>query len=521
LPHLHFAPQVNGVPFEPFAGACRAGVSNWIAQPPFRSDLYVREFVVSSQDFNTWDGYPFDTTRTGTFVTGTQRLGFWMVFGNGESMTSIQARVLRPNGSIVRESVRGTINGIRNPFYFFRYTAIPLDVPGTWQIEVLINDQVFVRAPFTVLSQGPIVNRPPGGVQAAFDPPAPVASDVVFCRVTQPSFFLDPDYDLPRFRYVWRVNGSIIRDVVSAALSDAIPHGSAKTADTLTCTVTPSDGVANGPATTASVVISAPGAAADNLLNISTRLRVQTGDSVLIGGMIATGSAQKKILIRAVGPSLGALGVQGTLADTTLELFSGNTKLAENDNWRTGGQEAEIQATTIPPSHELEAALIATLDPNQGYTAVVRGKDNATGIAVVEAYDLDQAADSQLANISTRGFVETGDNVLIAGFILGGDGRGGATVAVRALGPSLANSGVPNPLLNPTLEIVNSNGVRQESNNDWKECEQADIEAVGLQPSDDRESTILAKLSPGPYTAIVRGLNSTTGVALVEVYNLR
>jgi hypothetical protein len=242
---------------------------------------------------------------------------------------------------------------------------------------------------------------------------------------------------------------------------------------------------------------------------------------VLIGGMIATGSAPKKVLIRAIGPSLGALGVQGALADTTLELFTGSTKLAENDNWRTGGHEAEIQATTIPPSHDLESALIATLDPNQGYTAVVRGKDNTTGIAVVEAYDLDQAADSQLANISTRGFVETNDNVLIAGFILGGDRKGGATVAVRALGPSLAKSGVSDPLLNPTLEIVNSNGVRQESNNDWKECEQAEIETIGLQPSDDRESTILAKLSPGPYTAIVRGLNNTTGVALVEVYNLR
>lgn len=519
-PHLHFTSYYNWVAFESFAGSCRGGISNWVAQPVFRTDPYLREFVITNDDLTGWKGPNFDTSRTGTFYTGTRTVRFWFWLANAKSVTKYQIRYLRPDGSVAVDGAPGPLNGGRDPAYYFNYT-VNLNVPGTWHIEVLFNDQLFTRAPFTVISSGEIVNRPPGGVQAAFDPPAPIAGDVIFCRVTLPTFFLDPDYALPRFRYVWKVNGAVVRDVANAALSDAIPRNSADTGDTITCTVTPSDGIADGPSTTASVTIAAATAVADNLLNISTRLGVATGDRVLIAGMIATGAEPKKVLLRAIGPSLATTGVQDALPDTTLDLFSGETLVATNDDWNTSAQRAEIEASGIAPASSVESALIATLEPNQPYSAVLRGKDGATGIALVEAYDLEQGAPAQLANISTRGFIETGERVLIAGFIIGGERSGGATVAVRALGPSLANGGVANPLANPELQIFDGNGVLRSVNDDWKECQRAEITATGLQPSNDRESTIIAKLPPGPYTALVRSNTGNSGVGLVEVYNLK
>lgn len=524
-PHLHFQPEANGAAFEPFAGACRAGVSNWITQPSFRTDLYLREFVITGQDLGAWPGYPVDTSRTGQFTAVTQRVGFWMSVGNGESVTSLQARYLRPDGTENRATPRFTFPGgaSRNAYFNAYFNNVVLDVAGTWRIEILVNDQVFTQAPFTVLSSGPIVNRPPAGVQAVFDPPAPVAADVVFCRLTPSSFFLDPDYDLPRFRYLWKVNNVVVRDTVSAALSDAIPRNTAQSGDTLSCTVTPSDGVADGPTSTLSVAIATPAGVADRLQNISTRMLVQTGDNALIGGFILAGTDPKQVIIRAIGPSLSDFGVQGALADPTLELRDGTGQLlAENDDWRTGGQEAEIIATTIPPSNNFESAIVRTLPANNAsYTAIVRGKNGTTGVGLVEVYDLGASANSRMANISTRGFVETGDNAMIGGFIIGNVNHGGGRVVVRAIGPSLGNFGIPNPLLDPVLEIRDSNGVLLRTNDDWRECQETEIQAIGLAPSDNRESTVLATLTPGAYTGIVRGKNNTTGVALVEVYNLQ
>ena len=156
------------------------------------------------------------------------------------------------------------------------------------------------------------------------------------------------------------------------------------------------------------------------------------------------------------------------------------------------------------------------------YTAVVRGKNNATGIAVVEAYDLDQAVNSELANISTRGFVETGNNVLIGGFIAG---NGLTKIIVRAIGPSLANAGIANPLQDPTLELRDVNGGLLRSNDDWKiredgSSQQAEIEATTIPPTNNSESALVQTVIPGNYTAVVRGKNNTTGIAVVEVYSL-
>ena len=260
-----------------------------------------------------------------------------------------------------------------------------------------------------------------------------------------------------------------------------------------------------------------PTATPSQLLNISTRLRVQTGDNALIGGVIITGTDPKRVIIRGIGPSLAQF-FTGSLADPTLELNQGGALLAMNDNWRTD-QEAEIEATGIPPSNDLEGAIVRTLTPG-AYTAILRGNGNTTGIGVVEAYDLDLAANSRLANISTRGFVETGDNVMIGGLIIGPADGASATIVVRAIGPSLTGSGVPDALQDPILELHDSNG-NVTTNDNWRETQETEIQAAGLAPSDDRESAILATLVPGSYTAIVRGVNSATGNGLVEVYHLQ
>ncbi len=257
------------------------------------------------------------------------------------------------------------------------------------------------------------------------------------------------------------------------------------------------------------------GAGAATLLNISTRLAVEAGDNVLIGGFIISGTEPKNVIVRAIGPALGNFGIPNFLADPTLEL-NGNGLVVTNDNWKDT-QESEIEATGLAPTNDLESAIVATLDPG-AYTAIVRGVNDGTGVGLVETYDLDPAAGS-LANISTRGFVNTGDNVMIGGFILG-DGDD-ATVLVRAIGPSLTSFGVAGALQDPTLELRDGSGTLLATNDDWKDSQQAEIEATGLAPSDEAESAILAALLPGGYTAIVRGALDTTGVGLVEVYHLR
>lgn len=275
------------------------------------------------------------------------------------------------------------------------------------------------------------------------------------------------------------------------------------------------------PASPDAIVLLTP---SGQLLNISTRLRVQTGDNVLIGGFIITGTDAKKILIRGIGPSLANAGITNALGDTTLELYQGTTLLASNDNWKIrsdgSSQQAEIEATTIPPTNDLESAILRSLAPGS-YTAVLRGKNNLTGIGVVESYDLDQAANSKLANIATRGFVDTNDNVMIGGLIVGGHNGSSARVLVRAIGPSLTAFGVPGALSDPILELRDGNGTKVAVNDNWKDGQQAEIQATTLAPTNDLESAVLTTLPAGNYTAIVRGFNNTTGVGLVEVYNVQ
>ncbi|CAA9258002.1 MAG: hypothetical protein AVDCRST_MAG42-2575 [uncultured Chthoniobacterales bacterium] len=255
------------------------------------------------------------------------------------------------------------------------------------------------------------------------------------------------------------------------------------------------------------------------LLNISTRAQVEQGENVLIGGFIISGSDPKRVLLRAIGPSLSSRGVQGALQNPTLDLFRGNELVTSNNDWKQS-QQAEIEATGIPPTNDAESAIIRTLSAGT-YTAIVRGVNNSSGVALVEAYDLDQAATSRLGNLSTRAFVQTGEKVLIGGVIVGPVGSTETRVLVRAIGPSLSAAGVSAPLQDPTLELFDGNGAPVAANDNWKETQQAEIAATGIPPSDDRESAILRSLRAGNYTAVVRGKAETTGVGLVEVYNVQ
>jgi hypothetical protein len=247
--------------------------------------------------------------------------------------------------------------------------------------------------------------------------------------------------------------------------------------------------------------------------NISTRLLVATGDNVLIGGFIVTGTHAKEVLLRAIGPSLT---LPGKLANPMLELHDDTGAIiASNDDWQTNANEQEIIDTGIAPTDPLESALLITLEQG-AYTAIVRGVNNGTGIGLVEAYDLDLTTDAKLANISTRGLVQTGDNVMIGGFIV--PGPDDENVIVRAIGPSLPITGT---LSDPTLELHKPDGSILASNDNWRDTQEDAIIATGIPPTDDAESAIVATLTPGPYTAIMRGVGGTTGIALVEVYGLK
>jgi len=264
-------------------------------------------------------------------------------------------------------------------------------------------------------------------------------------------------------------------------------------------------------------LLAPPAFAISSAVNLSTRLVVQTGDNVLIGGFIVYGSGQKKIAIRALGPSLS---LSGKLSDPLVELHDATgATTASNDNWKSS-QQAEISALGLAPGNDLESALIATIDPG-AYTVVVKGVNNATGVAVMEIYDLDpDGSPARLANLSTRGDVLTGDNVMIGGFIVRGDVP--KRMLMRARGPSLFLNGAPIPgrLMDPGMELRDANGALIRGNDNWRTDQQAEIAASSIAPTDDHEPAIVWTLAPGSYTTIVNGTNNSTGIALIEMYDL-
>jgi len=191
-----------------------------------------------------------------------------------------------------------------------------------------------------------------------------------------------------------------------------------------------------------------------------------------------------------------------------------------NDNWIDDPAEAAlISATGIAPSNDLESAILVSLEPG-AYTGIVRGRGDSAGVALIEVYDLDQAVDGKLGNISTRAFVGSASEIVIAGFILGNN-SGDDRIVIRGLGPSLFGAGVPDALANPTLQLRDSNGAVRAMNNDWQDdpMQAAELATAGLAPTDPSEAAMAVGLSPGLYTALLSGVNDTTGVALVEVYD--
>lgn len=348
-----------------------------------------------------------------------------------------------------------------------------------------------------------------------------IFSDVDFPNVTSIEYFDTVGRSLGKF-FAPAIAGNQTISFVGASFIDALVRSVVITTGTHPLALGNDDGGTKDLVVMDDFIYGEPFAAPAQLLNMSTRARVLTGDQVSIDGFIIIGTQGKNILLRGIGPSLLGKGVPGTLLDPVIELHSGSTTLNTNDNWKTDdvsgtSQQTIIQNTGLAPTDDRESALLVSLAPG-AYTTVLRGKNNTTGVGVVEIYDLSQSTASALGNISGRAFVDTGDNVVIGGFISGGGGGAASKIVVRGLGPSLAASGVPSPLQDPILDLFDSNGTKIQTNDNWRDTQQTEIQGTGLAPTDDRESAISGVVAAGAYTAILRGKNNTTGVGLIEIY---
>jgi hypothetical protein len=306
----------------------------------------------------------------------------------------------------------------------------------------------------------------------------------------------------------------------------ATPTATATAAPTATATATPmATATATATATPNPTATAIPTATPSptpipnsHLANISTRMRVEAGDDVLIAGFIIQGSGNKRILIRGVGPSLAAFGISDPLQDPILELNgAGGDLVTGNDNWPENSNAAEITASGLAPSDHNESALLLTVAPGS-YTAVLRGRNDSTGTGLVEVYDLDADGPAKIVNLSTRGFVLTGDNVMIGGLII--TGNESSQLVLRGIGPSLSQFGVPNVLADPLLELHDGNGSLIVANNNWQDMQEVALRDTGLAPSNDLESAIFISVTPGNYTAILKSANDGTGNGLIEVYKI-
>ncbi len=312
----------------------------------------------------------------------------------------------------------------------------------------------------------------------------------------------------------------------ATATATATPKATATATPTATATATPA---ATATATPVATATSTPNATPAPLVgNVSTRLPVGTGDDALIEGFIVQGPAgsTKKIVVRAIGPSLSQFGIADALANPTLEIHDASGAIvASNNDWKitqtggliTGDQFAEISASGVSPGNDLESAIIVPLAPGS-YTAVVRGAGNTTGTGVVDAFDLEAGSTARLANIATRGLVQPGDKLMIGGFIVQ---NGPVKVVVRAIGPSLVQFGISNALPDTSLQLRDQQGDIVLENDDWKTSQQQELENTGLQPTHDLEAALVTTIQPGQYTAQVRGKGNASGVGVVQVYFLQ
>jgi uncharacterized delta-60 repeat protein len=315
----------------------------------------------------------------------------------------------------------------------------------------------------------------------------------------------------------WAPNDFADKTILLPIADDNLFEGNEK----LNLQIVPLSGAVSGPPSTAELTIvdndvSAPAKA----LNISTRLRAETGDNVMIAGFIITGDASKSVVLRGMGPVLGSFGINDFLADPVVDLRGPGGPIVINNNWKDT-QRAQIEGTVFQPGDDRESVIMATLPP-ASYTAILTGNNNTTGVGLIEVYDNNSAADSQLANISTRGLVQGSNSVMIGGFILGGN-SGSSRIAVRGIGPSLAQVGLSNVLTNPTLELHDGNGATLIANDDWEtdSASAGQLSANGLAPSSPKEAGIFASLPAGVFTAILAGKDGGSGIGLIEIFNLQ
>jgi hypothetical protein len=291
---------------------------------------------------------------------------------------------------------------------------------------------------------------------------------------------------------------------------------------TATATATPTaTATATATPTATATATATPTPAAPQSQNISTRLKVDTGDKIMIAGFIIQGNQSKSVLLRGMGPSLAAFGIQGVLLDPVLELRNSNSSITTNDNWVDNPQRSLFEGGPFQPSDNRESVVLGTLAAGN-YTALLTGKNNTAGVGIVEVYDRDPAADAQLANISTRGFVQAGENVMIGGFILGGS-TNNTRIALRGVGPSLAQFGLNPVLADPTLELHDANGATLVANDNWTDdaTSAALLSANGLGLGDTKEAGIFTSLPAGQFTVVLAGKNGGIGIGLIEVYNLK
>ncbi|MEY2578967.1 MAG: hypothetical protein QOI49_1791 [Verrucomicrobiota bacterium] len=421
-----------------------------------------------------------DDKTSNTFLASAElydpATGMWTSTGNLITARQFHTATLLLDGKVLAAAGRGTVPG-----------------PGGSSNMAIASAEVFDPASGTWTATGSLLTAREGHTATLLPDGRVIASSGGNSNYVASAELYDPVHG------TWSTTGSMVR-ARQGATATLMGNGQLLVAG----------GITSFAATLASAELFAP---VTELANLSSRIRVETGDNALFGGFIVTGPDPKRIIIRGLGPSLS---FPDTLADPVLELYdSSGTLLEANNNWGDSPNKQAIIDSSIPPKHPLESAIVRVMTP-AAYTAIVRGANNGTGIGVIELYDLDASATSTLANISTRGFVQTGDNVLIAGLIVAGEAS--QKVIVRATGPSLT---VPEKLANPTLELRDSNGALLEANDDWVDSpnKQAIIDST-VQPANDLEPAIVRVLTPAAYTAIVRGANGTTGISVVEVYAL-
>lgn len=455
-------------------------------------------------------------------TTGAPRIFFTKTSNAGMSWTTPVAITDNPGTGVFNAALAASPDGQRliASFYDQRdnapgdtlhcnlYLAQSFDGGATWQPNIRLTSKTTNAALAPLTDQGYMLGDYLG-IAESTNPDVPAVPVWVDTRTGNPDPFitrvgLSPEVDFTSFQASRLSLGQINDPQLGGPAGDADGDGESNLSEFLSGTE-PNDST--------SVLHPA------RQLNISTRETVGTGEDVLIGGFIITGATPKQVLLRALGPSLANQGLDGLLQNPTLELHDeSGAIIAENDNWKAT-QEAAIEATGLAPNDFREAAILITLAPGK-YTAIVQGQAGGSGTALVEAYDLDAAPASRFGNISTRGFVGTGTDVLIGGVIVAAEEAGQANLILRALGPSLGEAGVSDPLADPTLELHNADGALLAANDNWQDTQGGIIASAGLAPNDAREAAIFATVPAGNYTAVVRGANATTGVGLVEVFNI-